>query len=295
MHNKNLSWFFLLVLACIWGSSFILMKKGMFGENESPLLSAGQVAALRIFIAATVLIPITIKYLSSIKKKDIIFFVMVGAFGNFIPAFLFTHAEKQLSSSFTGILNSLVPIFSVIVSAILFNHLIKKRALWGVLIGFVGTVLLILFKEGDISKFAIVPTLMVVFATFCYAISLNVIKEKLDHIHSVAIAAISLFFMIPGAIIMLVLDDKPIESIFYPQHLEALGYTSVLAIFGTSIALVMFNNLIKMSSTAFASSVTYLIPVVAIIWGVIFGESMSWSMVFISVILTGIYLVRTSE
>lgn len=267
----------------------------MFDENKNQLLSANQVASLRIFIAAIVLTPISIKGLKKINQKQIIWFFLVGMLGNLLPAFLFTNAEKDLSSSFTGILNSLVPIFSVIASVFLFNKRIKTKTIYGVLIGFIGTVLLILFMESDFSKIAIIPILMVVLATICYAISLNIIKEKLESVNSIEIASISLLLMIPGCIVMSLLDSQSVSEIFEVKNHMALLYTSLLAILGTSIALIIFNNLIKTSSTAFASSVTYLIPFVAITWGIIFKEDMSWSMLFILVILLGIYLIKRSE
>lgn len=271
------------------------MKKSMFGPNGESLLSPGQVAALRILIAAMVFLPVTFRAFKKIKRTNYIWLVAVGALGNLIPAFLFTYAEQDLSSSYTGMLNSLVPIFSVLVSTFIFKHHIKGLEIGGVLLGFIGSILLIIFRDADFTSISIIPVLLVVTATLCYAISLNIIKEKLEEVNSVQIAAASLFFMIPGSLLMLLIDNNPMASIIEPQNLKALGYTSILAIFGTSLALIIFNNLIKMSTATFASSVTYLIPFVAIIWGIVFNEPISWSASFILLILGGIYLVKSSN
>lgn len=294
MNKKTASWLLLVLLALIWGSSFILMDKAMHGENKEELLSPSQVGALRIFIASLVLFPFALKEVKLMLSKHWIFFVLVGLLGNFIPAFLFTYAEKDLSSSFTGILNSLVPIFSFLISVLVFGNKLNKLSLLGVLIGFVGTLLLIGFSSTDAGNIKFTPIALVVLATVCYAFSLNIIKEKLGEINSVTITAISLFFMIIPSL-AIALSENTFEKLQNPTYTEAFIYTSILAIIGTTFALVVFNQLIKLSTSVFASSVTYLIPIVAIMWGAYFNENIPWSIVFIVVIIGGIFLVRKGE
>lgn len=297
MNKKVENWLLLLVLAIIWGSSFILMNRAMFDSNNLPtLLTANEVGALRMIIAAVFVFPFVYTSRKLFFSKDWIWFVLVGLLGNFLPAFLFTHAEKTLSSSQTGMLNSLVPIFSLIVSVVLFSNKVRAKGIMGILIGFMGTFLLIYFSASSEAEHTIdyMAVALVILATICYALSLNIIKEKLQHVNSILITAVSLVYMLIPSVIALGYTDfssKIGNATFYP----AIGYTAILAIAGTAIALMLFNKLIKQTSAAFASSVTYLIPFVAISWGIVFNEPINWSVSFIILILAGIYLIKNDK
>jgi drug/metabolite transporter (DMT)-like permease len=294
MNTKTVSWLLLILLALLWGSSFILMEKSMFDADHNPLFTASQVASLRIFIATIAILPFALKSLKLLFTKNWVFFLLVGLLGNFIPAFLFTFAKQDLSSSFTGILNSLVPIFSILVTTLVFKHELKKLSLLGVIIGFIGTFLLIIFSSNDVSQIKLIPILLVVFATVCYAFSLNIIKEKLADFNSITITAVSLLSVsIPS--LFIILSEDTIQKIQNPVYLEAFIYIIILSVICTTFALVVFNHLIKLSTSTFASSVTYLIPIVALLWGAYFGENIPWSIVFIVVIILGIFLVRKGE
>lgn len=295
LSNKSKSWFLLVILAVIWGSSFILMKKSMFDENHNELLTANEVASLRIFISSVVLFFVAVRKWKIALSKDWIFLILVGLLGNLIPAFLFTNAEKTLSSSSTGILNSLVPLFSVLVAAFVFGQKISFKAFLGVLIGLSGTVFLILFNSPTINSIPLYPSLMVVFATVCYAFSLNIIKNKLHHVSSITITAISLAFMLPFCAIHLIGFTDVATKIGNPMYSQAFVLTSILAVFGTTFALIIFNQLIKLTTSVFASSVTYFIPVVAILWGVYFGENITWAIGFSGLILVGVFIVKKEE
>lgn len=294
MNSKTKSWMLLLLLALIWGSSFILMKKSMFDIDGKELLTANEVAGLRIFISGVVLFFVFIKQIKVAFSKDWIFFVLVGILGNLVPAFLFTNAEQFLSSSETGILNSLVPIFSVLVASFVFGHKISAKAIGGVILGLVGTILLIVFNSKDISNMQIGPSMLVVLATVCYAFSLNIIKNKLHHISSIAITGISLAFMLIPCAISLGFSDVFVK-IGNPVYHQAFALTTILAVVGTTFALVIFNQLIKMTTSIFASSVTYLIPIVAILWGVYFQEPITWGISFAILILVGVIIVKKEE
>jgi drug/metabolite transporter (DMT)-like permease len=294
MNKKVENWFLLLILALIWGSSFILMNRAMFNQNNAPtLLTASEVGALRMVIAGLFMIPFIFKSKALFFSKDWIWFLLVGILGNFLPAFLFTYAEQTLSSSQTGMLNSLVPIFSLIVSVVLFSNKVKTKGVFGILLGLLGTLCLIYFsasgnEANSVDYFAVA---LVIFATVCYALSLNIIKEKLEHIDSIQITAVSLVYMLIPSIVVLGCTDfsqKVTNATYYP----AIGFTAILAIGGTAIALMLFNRLIKQTSASFASSVTYLIPFVAISWGLVFNEAINWSVGFILLILAGIYLIK---
>jgi len=295
MNCKTKSWLLLILLATIWASSYILMKKSMFDADGNELLKANEVAALRIFISGFIMIIVFFKHIKIAFGKKWIFFVLVGLLGNLFPAFLFTNAELYLSSSETGILNSLVPIFSVLVASYVLGHRISKKAIGGVVIGLIGTILLIVFNSEDVSKIQIGPSLLVVAATVCYAFSLNIIKNKLDSIGSFAITGISLVFMIIPCFIYLLFFSDVTTKISDPTYSTAFGLTTILAVVGTTLALVIFNQLIKMTTSIFASSVTYLIPVVAILWGLYFKEPISWGISFAGLIIIGVVIVKKEE
>jgi drug/metabolite transporter (DMT)-like permease len=295
MNSKTKSWFLLILLAIIWGSSFILMKKSMFDSNGNELLTSNEVASLRIFISGIIMIVVFIKQIKIAFGEKWIYFLLVGLLGNLIPAFLFTNAQKFLSSSETGILNSLVPIFSVLVASYVFGHKISRKAIGGVIIGLIGSILLITFNADDISTIQVGPSLLVVLATVCYAFSLNIIKNKLDTINSFAITGISLVFMIIPCFIYLIFYSDVTTKITDPTYSTAFGLTTVLAVVGTTLALVIFNQLIKMTTSIFASSVTYLIPVVAILWGLYDQEPISWGISFAALIIVGVVIVKKEE
>lgn len=263
----------------------------MFNENREALFSANQVASLRIIIAALAILPFVIRKINLLFTKKWIWLLLVGALGNLLPAYLFTNAEQSISSSFTGMLNSLVPIFSLIVGISLFKHKVNMKGYIGVFVGLIGTLLLILFKDNDLSSNSTWAILMVVFATICYALSLNIIKEKLSDVSAIEITGLSLLFMLPVSLTILLIQPNN-DIILSPTYSTPLILTAILAVFGTTIALILFNHLIKISSSLFASSVTYLIPFVAIMWGAFFKESIGWSSVFIILIVFGIYLVK---
>ena len=294
INAKTKSWFLLILLAIIWGSSFILMNKAMFLDDQTPLLTANEVGGLRILISGVALLIVFFKHIKIALGKNAIFLLLVGILGNFGPALLFTHAQQTLSSSLTGILNSLVPIFSVIVATLVFKHKISSKTIWGILLGFSGTALLIYFSKNSNGTIEFLPVLMVVLATICYAFSLNIIKNKLFSVSSFAITGISLVFMIIPSIITLSYTNV-IDKASNPLYYSAFGYTAILAIVGTTFALVIFNELIKMTTSIFASSVTYLIPIVAILWGAYFNEPINWEISFSALILIGIYIVKQEE
>ncbi len=295
MNSKTKSWILLIVLALIWGSSFILMKKSMFDEQEKELLTANEVASLRIFISGIVLLFTFFKEIKVAFSKDWIFLLLVGLLGNLFPAFLFTNAQQTLSSSSTGILNSLVPIFSVLVATYIFGHKISPKAIGGVLIGLLGTILLIIFNSENIESIQFFPSFLVIIATVCYAFSLNIIKNKLEHVSSLTITGISLAFMLPFCSVYLFGYTDVIQKIENPIYTHAFLFTTILAVVGTTFALVIFNQLIKMTTSIFASSVTYLIPVVAILWGLVFEETITWGISFAVLILIGVFIVKKEE
>ena len=291
MNTKFINWLILIILALIWGSSFILMKRGL------DVYSSDEVAALRILIAFLFLSPLFFRHVKKNLFKHWKAFLATGMFGNFIPAFLFTKAETGISSSLTGMLNSLTPLFTMFLGILLF----KTKTGWvnavGILIGFVGAVALLTVGESGQMNNNMLFGFYVVLATICYGLSVNIIKKELNEINSITATVWAMLFIGPLAGLYLFgFTDFTSKLANDPMALHSLGYVSLLAIFGTAISLMIFNLLVKNTNALFASSVTYLIPIVAIGWGFLDGESISFlHFVWIGLILLGVYLVNKKK
>lgn len=278
------------------------MKRGM------ETFTSEQVAAMRIVIAFLFLLPLMIKHYKIDLKKYWLGLILMGCFGNLIPAFLFTKAETGITSSLAGMLNALTPVFAIIVGVTLFRMKVKWNQITGVIIGFLGALCLVIFDTNtEEGKNNIWYALMVAVATLCYAVSVNSIKKYLSDLNSITATVWSFTFVGIIAIIAPFIVDffsSPENQmnlwpdIFHrlktnPEALESLGYVCILAIVGSAISVILFNILIKKSNPVFASSCTYLIPIVAVFWGVFDSEKIVWQQLLaIIVILAGIWLIN---
>jgi drug/metabolite transporter (DMT)-like permease len=288
--NRSLSWLLLILLSLIWGSSFILMKRGL------EAFSSEQVAALRISIAFLVLSPLLIRHYKIDLKKYFIGLLGMGMFGNLIPAFLFTKAETGISSSLTGMLNALTPLFTVIVGMLAFRRKTNALQFTGILIGFGGALILLSFSENSGESTNYLFSLLVVIATLCYAISVNMIRRFLSDLNAVTATVWAMTIIGPFALIYLFTTDFTSVMKANPQAYYSLAYVCILAIVGTAVSVMLFNILIKLAGAVFAASCTYLIPIVAIFWGVIDGESINWVQILaILVVLGGIWLINKQK
>lgn len=295
--SPRLSHFVLLVLlAFVWGSSFILMKRALFAPDGSVLFSAYEVAAMRIVFAGGVLLPFGIRAIRRASKTELKWMFAVGVLGNTIPAFLFTGAQLKLASSMAGMLNSLTPLFTLVVATLLFKASYTRRQLLGLVIGFVGALGLISLRSGN-GEWHLLSALMVVVATVCYAFSVNIIRNLLSKVDSVRIASGALGLVALPAAIWLALGSNVVEiSASRPDAQMGLLAAFVLGAIGTAAALVVFNRIIKQTSALFASSVTYVIPVFAAMWGVFDGEQLTiYHAIFAAIVLSGVYLVNSSR
>lgn len=289
-NNQYLAYLFLILLSVIWGSSFILIKWGL----ES--LSSVQVGAVRILAASLFLSPIAIFKLKKLNWKTGRLLLVIGMVGSLIPAFLFAIAQTRIQSSLTGVLNALTPLFVIIMGAVFFQKKITKSTFLGIITGFAGTVALILgSSNGGISSVNSYA-LLVVLATIMYGINLNTIKYFLKNIDAITITSVSLLLVGPFAAVLLFSTDIVERVAENPDTVEGLIYISALGVVGTAIALVIFNYMVKITDPVFASSVTYIIPIVAIIWGVLDGESIFPVQYFgIILILAGVWLANKSK
>ena len=250
-----------------------------------------QVADLRMGLAWLSLLPFV---WSQLKKTPTHFWIplaVVGLFGNGIPAFLFTKAQTQLDSSLTGILNALVPLFTLLIAVFIFKTKVKGYNILGVLIGLTGAIWLVA-GDGVVMENAHYAWFVVV-ATICYAISLNTIKNYLEKMNPIHITGLAFFFVGPPTLVHLFSTDFLEVMNTHEKAWSALGYIFILAVIGTSMAVAIFNKLVARTTAIFASSVTYLIPIFAIIWGVIDGEHIALQHILgTAIIFAGIYLVN---
>jgi drug/metabolite transporter (DMT)-like permease len=294
MQNKQISYLLIPLLACIWGSSFILMKRGMFAIDGQPVFTSAQVASIRIFLASVVFLPLLPKLLRNLqRKKDLLFFAIVGFGGNLIPAFLFTYAEQTLDSGIAGIMNSFTPIFTIIVGMLLFRTKINTQQIIGTIIGFAGITWLIFLSKPVHSGFELTPALAILFATLLYGLSLNTIKHKLANYTAIQVATGGFSMAFLPAFIGLFFYHTPRVFFNNPDALSSFGYISVLGLIGTAFAVIIFNLIIAQTTAVAASTVTYFIPIIAVAIGVWNGEHFIWQQLLsMLVIICGVLLVN---
>lgn len=294
MSKELKAWLMLAALAGVWGSSFILMKKGMFAYDGSAIFSDTQVGAIRMLIAGCVLLPFALRAVRKIKTfKQFLLLGAVGLSGNFFPAFLFTYAETGLSSGFAGMLNSFTPIFTILIGFFIYKIRLTPIQLIGVAIGSVGIVLLMIAGKRLSMTGTWYHILAIVLATLFYAISLTTIKYKLQEFKSFEITSLAfLIILLPSVYANFQFGTlKTLQE--NPNAWEGLGYISILAIVGTALAVILFNQLISTSSALFASSVTYFIPIVAVLFGISYGEKIGWGQVgSMVIVLSGVFIAN---
>lgn len=279
----------ILVLAFVWGSSFILMKIGLKSFNSV------QAASLRIGFASLFLLPYSIKSLKHLKRKDLKSLLIAGFLGSLIPAFLFTKAQTRIDSALAGMLNSLTPVFTLVVGLLFFKSHFKWAQVIGLILGLAGATGLITsggeMSLGQVNSYA----LFIVLATLCYGININEVKARLTHLSGVQITSLSFLFIGPVAITYFLTTDiqGAMQHEGWPVHFGALA---LLGILGTAMAMLVMNTLIRYTSAVFASSVTYIIPIFAILWGVMDGEVITlFHLIFMGVILLGVYLINRKK
>ena len=260
--------FILCILGLIWGSSFILMKKAL--TTYTPI----EITLYRIFVVFLVFFPLGIKSFLKIQKKTGYILLLSAIIGSVIPYFLFIKAQTKIDSSLNGILNSITPLFTLLFGVILFKQKTNFRAVIGVVVGLIGaTSLIFLSASGNIFSSSILYALFPVLGSACYALNINIIKTYLKDIPALKITSWSFIFIGPIAGVLLFFETDFTNNLTNndPNYLNFICI-NILGILGSGLAFWVFNLLIKETSSVFASSVTYLIPIVAIFWGVIDGE-----------------------
>ena len=265
----------------------------MFSDSGAELIPNTQVAALRILLASATMLPFVLRGFWSNFRQYWLPLLIAGWLGNGLPAFLFTAAQTELDSSITGILNSLTPLFTLIVALILYKKRYPLVNYLGIALALIGAILLIFGHSHGLAGAPLRSYAWVTLATICYAISVNVIRNDLANLSAIKVTGLAMVWVSPWCLAFLWIDgffDTVWESAKIQQ---GLPYVVILGVLGTAVALVVFNHVIKISSALFASSVTYLIPIVAVFWGFIDDEIISWwDLVFAAIIISGVYMVN---
>lgn len=264
-----------------------MIKKGLLH------LSPGEVGALRILSASVFLLPIAVSKLRKIPKASVKYLISVGFVGSLLPSFLFAIAQTRVPSSITGVMNAVTPIFTIMVGYFVYQQKYPKRVFLGVLIGFLGTAILILTgTDGKITFNYYI--LFIMLATIFYALNLNIIKYHLQELKALTITSISLFIVGPLAAIYLFGFTPFVDNMQAGGEVYwSIGAIILLGVLGTAIALIIFNNIVRLTDPVFTSSVTYFIPIIAVIWGLFDGELLVWlhfiGMLFIVI---GVYIAN---
>jgi len=276
----------LLLLSLIWGSSFILIKKALINYT------ALEVASARIGISFIAFLPLLI-----IKWKEIPFgkikpLGVIGLCGSGIPAILYSIGQTKIPSGIAGVLNTMTPIFTFLLAIIIFKQKFIRQQMMGITLGFLGVIFLFFTKESTQSVFPYFYGGLIIFATVNYSISANTVKAFLNGVQPLMISIVSFSLIGPFAIVYLFTTD------FIPHTLLNGGFYSlsallVLSLVCTFFANILFFKLIQLTDAVFSTTVSFMIPFVALAWGYFDGEAIGiLHLVALLLILGGIILVR---
>ena len=288
MSNRNKKWLYLAILSLVWGSSYILIKKTLIG------LTPLQLGSLRIIFTTIILLFIGFSSLKKIPKNKWKWIFLTGYIGSFFPSFLFAFAQTEIDSGVAAILNSLTPLATLLIGLGFFKFIIDSKQIVGVIIGLIGSFLLIYEGSTINPDQNLLLVAFIIAASICYATSVNILKAHLQEVPAISIALGNFLCILPPALIILFssgfLNINFAES---PEVQNSLFYILILAIFGSAFAKVLFNRFIQIASPVFASSVTYTLPIVAIMWGYLDGESINnRQLLATAIILVGVYLAN---
>ncbi len=267
-HHNVQNWILLLLLTFIWGTSYILIKKGLLA------FSPVELAALRISVSFLCSVPFAVNALRTIPREKYFTILQIGIFGSGVPAFLFALSMTKSDSAVNGILNSLSPLWTLIIGYYLFRLHISSTKILGVVLGFIGALVLVLGKSGANFKVDVLYSFLPVIATFCYGMSTNITKQKLQQLSPIYTTSLAMSMIGIPAFIGLLFTDAPAKIIGGEVWLPFM-YVAALSVFGTLIAWMLFYRLVQRTDALFGASVTYLIPIVAISWGIFDGEILS--------------------
>ena len=286
---KFINLFLFVALSIIWGSSFILMKEGLMA------LTPYQVAAIRIFCAGIVLLPFAVKALRELPSRKIPVIILAGLLGSFFPAFLFCIAETKIDSSLAGILNALTPLFTILIGVFFFDLKAGKQKVIGVTVGFFG-LLLLFIGNGHPDPKNLSYTFLVLLATLMYGVNVNLVGRYMKEVGSFNIAIIAFSFLTVPCVIILFFTGYFSMDFTDKVFIWSTAFSAILGVMGTAVANILFYMLLKRAGALFASTVTYAIPLVAVGWGIFYGEKISLLQVYsLVVILIGVYMANANK
>lgn len=284
------SWLVLILLSMIWGSSFILIKKSLIAFN--PI----EVGALRVCLTFLAFFPVIIYHRKKIDWTLWKKFLAVGIIGSALPSLLFAIAQTKVSSSIAGVLNSITPVFTLIIGIAMFGAKAKKEQIIGVFFGFVGAMLLLLGDKSTGTSSNLLYGFLVILATICYAFNVNAIKAWFTNTSPTIISAVSFSLLGPIAAVYLLTNDFIPHLTQHEYGWYSFAASTFLALIGTALSTILFFKLIQDTNTLFASSVAFAIPIVAVMWGLYDGESFFVVQLFgMFAVLIGIYLIREKK
>lgn len=286
--NRLVATMLLALLSLIWGSSFILIKKGL------QVLDSEEVGALRIVSAFVFLAIFGMNHIRKVRRHEWKYLLVIGLAGSLIPSFLFAIAQTQLDSGVVGILNALTPLFTILVSVFLYGRSQGRQAYLGVFVGFIGSTLLIVAGSGGNINEINFYAFFIVLATVFYGINLNVTKEHLSGQRAFVITSVSMLLVGPIASVYLFGMTDFVDKLQHtPGAWLSTGYIVILGVMGTAIAMIIFNQIVRLTNPLFTSSVTYIIPVVAVMWGLLDGEQLLvLHYVGMAFIILGVYVAN---
>lgn len=275
------------VLSLVWGSSFILIKKALIAFHPFDL------ACMRLTVSALAFTPVIIYHRKRIPWKRWKLFLTVGLCGSGVPAFMYFLAQTNINSMVSGLLNSLTPIWTLIIGIMIFKNPMDKYKTIGVIIGFIGAASLMIFGESEGSNSNLWYGLFIVIGTLCYGMSGNLVKHYLQDVDSIIISATSFFLVGVPALIMLLLHGTIFDVTYSEQAMYSFGALLLLSLIGTVLATIIFYKLIQETNAVFGSSVAYIMPLIAIFWGFLDGETLGLVvLVSMALILSGVYLIK---
>ena len=290
MNLQQRKWLFLILLSLVWGSSYILIKKALLGFQPIPL------GALRITTSSILLLMVGFSSLKKIKKHQWKYIFYTAFLGTFFPVFLFSFAVQEIDSSIASMLNSFTPFNTFIIGILVFGFGFKKKQFIGILLGLIGTSILILKGAEMNPNQNYWFSLLAILATFGYAMNVNIVKKHLSDLDALAIITGNFLMMLIPAILVLFYSGFFSDFKGDELQMDSLLYVIILAVFGTGVAKVLYTKLVQISTPVFASSVTYLMPLVAIFWGSLDGEKLSVLQLFAGLlIMFGVYLVNRAK
>ena len=288
LYSGNKKWVYLIVLSLIWGSSFILIKKSLIG------LTPLQLGAIRILISGFFVFLFGFKTIKKVTKTQWKWLIISGFIGTFFPAFFFAYAETEIDSAVASILNSLVPLNTILLGFAIFKIASTKRQILGVIIGFIGTAILIIDGAQLNPHQNYLYAGLVLISGVMYGANVNIIKRYLQDVKAITITVGNFAAIVIPAFIVLLFTNFFSKETFQGQDFAiSMGYVILLSAFGTALAKVMFNKLVQMATPVFASSVTYLMPIIAVVWGLLDGEGFSLLQGLATIlILIGVYFAN---